>query len=130
MSRREDPLGNGLSHFVAVSTLLFLLDPVRGKPTVYSLDRHPNDSTWRHDNLQTRFLDSFALICSTASKGAETASAVCLEQDHSSGNILRLARNIGVPDNLIDRLQIVLGKLMVVAFKGMCLNCIIMLLLS
>lgn len=118
MNQQKALMGSAFHQFIAVSTLLSLLDPVRGKPTVHSLDRHPDDSAGRHDYLQTRFLDSFALICSTARKGGETASAVCFERDPASGTILRLSRNRGVPRDLINRLQPVLDKLMTIARRG------------
>lgn len=37
----------GAAHkrFVIVTSLLFLIDPVRGEPTLHSLDRHPHDSS-------------------------------------------------------------------------------------
>src|SRR3569833_2077820 len=72
----------GAAHkrFVIATSLLYLIDPVRGEPTVHSLDRHPHDNNGRLENHQKKFLDSFALICSTSRIGAETASAVCLEQ--------------------------------------------------
>ena len=110
----------GAAHkrFVIVTTLLFLIDPVRGEPTAHSLDRHPHDSNWRLENLQKKFLDSFALICSTSRLGGKTASAVCLEQGHPAGNVLRLARNLGVPQELVSQLQQVLNDLAVVAAKG------------
>ncbi|KEY64922.1 hypothetical protein S7711_03912 [Stachybotrys chartarum IBT 7711] len=118
MNQQKALTGSAFHQFIAVSTLLSLLDPVRGKPTVHSLDKHPHDSAGRHDYLLTRFLDSFALICSTARKGGETASAVCLERDPASGTILRLSRNRGVPRDLINRLQPVLQKLTTIALKG------------
>jgi hypothetical protein len=117
------PLSDAESlHFITASTLLYLIDPVRGKPTAYSLDTDPNDPTQRYDHLQTRFLDSFALICSTSKKGAETASAVCMELDRSGATVLRLARNRGVPVDLIDRLNPILDKLMTIAREGMCVD--------
>ncbi|KAG8161159.1 hypothetical protein KVR01_009423 [Diaporthe batatas] len=109
--------GEAHSRFVIVTTLLSLIDRVRGEPTTHSLDRHPHDDTWRQDQLQKKFLDSFALISSTSKKGGETASAVCLEQGHPSGNILRLARNRGIPQDLVFRLQEVLEDLTTVALR-------------
>lgn len=117
------PLSDAESqHFITVSTLLYWIDPVRGKPAAYSLDTDPNDPTQRYDHLQRRFLDSFALICSTSRKGAETASAVCMEQDRSGATVLRLARNRGVPDDLINRLRRILDKLMAISREGMCFH--------
>lgn len=110
--------GEAHDRFVVVSTLLSLIDPVRGEPTTHGLDRHPHDDVWKHDQLQKKFLDSFALICSTSRKGGDTASAVCLEQDHPSGTVLRLARNLGVPKDLLDKLQEVLDDLTAVTMRG------------
>ncbi|KAK2605534.1 hypothetical protein N8I77_008364 [Diaporthe amygdali] len=122
-SQYERPNNNALSpisgdahkRFVVVTTLLSLIDPVRGEPTAHSLDRHPHDDSWKHEQLQKKFLDSFALICSTSRTGGDTASAVCLEQGHPSGTILRLARNRGIPEDLVSRLQEVLNDLTAIA---------------
>ncbi|KAH6705690.1 hypothetical protein EV126DRAFT_173504 [Verticillium dahliae] len=118
----DSPPTQGLSgdahrRFVIVTTLLSLIDPVRGEPTVHSLDAHPHDGAWKHEQLQKKFLDSFALICSTSRKGAETASAVCLEQGHPDGSVLRLARNLRTPDDLVARLHEVLEDLAGVASR-------------
>lgn len=111
--------GQAHKRFVMVSTLLHLIDPVRGEPTTHSLDRHPQDDSWKHVQLQKKFLDSFALISSTSSVGGDTASAVCLEQGHPSGTVLRLARNLGISDeHLVSQLQEVLDELTAVALKG------------
>lgn len=110
--------GEAHSRFVIVTTLLSLIDPVRGEATTHSLDRHPHDDSWRQDQLQKKFLDSFALISSTSRKGGDTASAVCLEQGHPSGNILRLARNHGISQDLVNRLQEILEDLTTVALRG------------
>ncbi|KAL3297623.1 hypothetical protein RB213_010095 [Colletotrichum asianum] len=110
-------LGAAHNRFVVVSTLLSLIDRVRGEPTTHSLDRHPHDDSWKHEQLQKKFLDSFALISSTSRVGRETAAAVCLEQGHPSGTVLRLARNLGVPGSLIIQLQEILNDLTAVALK-------------
>lgn len=110
--------GEAHRRFVLVATLLCLIDPVRGEPTVHNLDRHPHDNVQKMEHLQKKFLDSFAFICSTSSKGAETASAVCLEQGHLSGTVLRLARNLGVPRDLVNRLQDILDELLAVSLGG------------
>ncbi|KAF3801494.1 hypothetical protein GCG54_00014708 [Colletotrichum gloeosporioides] len=110
-------LGAAHNRFVVVSTLLSLIDRVRGEPTTHSLDRHPHDDSWKHEQLQKKFLDSFALISSTSRVGRETAAAVCLEQGHPSGTVLRLARNLGVPSSLIIHLQEILDDLTAVALK-------------
>lgn len=110
--------GEAHNRFVVVSTLLSLIDPVRGESTTHSLDKHPHDDFWRHDQLQKKFLDSFALISSTSRIGGDTASAVCLEQGHPSGTVLRLARNLGVPKDLAGKLQEVLDDLTAIALRG------------
>ncbi|KLO81468.1 uncharacterized protein LW93_8178 [Fusarium fujikuroi] len=93
--------GNTLDRFVLHSTLLRLIDPVRGKPTRNTLDENPDGGFSGVWQLQQKFLDSFALICSTSSSGAETATAVCLEIHDQIGNVLRLARNHGLtPEDL------------------------------
>jgi len=83
-----------LKHFVVQSALLSLIDPVRGEPTRTSLDENPDGDISGGQQLKQKFLDSFALICSTSSSGAETASALCLEQDARSEaeNGLKLPR--------------------------------------
>ncbi|KAH6699451.1 hypothetical protein EV126DRAFT_423850 [Verticillium dahliae] len=110
-------LGDAHRRFVIVTTLLSLIDPVRGEPTVHSLDSHPHDGSWKHDQLLKKALDSFALICSTSRNGRETASAVCLEQGRPNGSILRLARNLGASEGLISQLHDLLRDLTLVAFK-------------
>lgn len=114
--------GQAHRRFVVVSTLLHLIDLVRGEPTTHSLDRHPQDDYWKHEQLQKKFLDSFALISSTSRTGGDTASAVCLEQGHPSGTVLRLARNLGISDeHLVSQLQEVLDDLTAVELKGIIL---------
>ncbi|KAF5982502.1 hypothetical protein FBULB1_4261 [Fusarium bulbicola] len=104
--------GDTLDRFVLHSTLLRLIDPVRGKPTRSTLDENPDGSFLGAWQLQQKFLDSFALICSTSSSGAETATAVCLEiHDEKIGNILRLARNHGLTPEDLAGLQRVLKVL-------------------
>lgn len=118
MAQMRALTGEAHGRFVQVATLLSLIDPVRGEPTVHSLDQHPHDGGGKQEHLQKKFLDSFALICSTSSKGAETASAVCLEQGHPSGTILRLARNHGITPDLINQFQEILNTLSTVASRG------------
>ncbi|CAG1959374.1 unnamed protein product [Fusarium graminearum] len=103
--------GDTHKRFVKVATLLSLIDPVRGEPTVHSLDMHPHENARKMESLQKKFLDSFALICSTSAKSGETASAVCMEQGHPTGTVLRLARNLGVPQQLLLLLNEVLDEL-------------------
>ncbi|KAK1756313.1 hypothetical protein QBC47DRAFT_460164 [Echria macrotheca] len=85
-----------LKRFVVQSALLSLIDPVRGEPTRTLLDENPEGDTSSGPRLKQKFLDAFALICSTSRSGAETASAVCLEQHDPAGAILRVARNHGL----------------------------------
>lgn len=119
MSQAPHHTGLAQARFTKLVALLALIDPVRGEPTVHSVDRHPHDGIGQRENLQKKFLDSFALICSTSSCGGDTASAVCLEPGHPSGTVLRLAQNFGVPPDLVDRLQAVLNNLTSVATGGM-----------
>lgn len=108
-----------LRYFVIQSVLLSLIDPVRGSPTKTSLDDDPEGDNSSALQLKLKFLDSFALICSTSSSGAETASAVCLEQPDSAKAVLRLARNRGFTPEVLTSLDQVLQLLRVVARKGM-----------
>src|SRR3569833_3291868 len=91
--------GDAHKRFVIVTSLLYLIDPVRGESTAHSLDRHPHDSNWKLENLQKKFLDSFALICSTTKKNRKTTTTKRQKQGHPAGNVLRLARNLGVPQD-------------------------------
>lgn len=111
--------GADLKRFVIHSALLGLIDPVRGEPTRASLDENPDGDISGGPQLKKKFLDSFALICSTSSSGAETASAVCLEQA-PAGAILRVARNRGLTPKDLIGLEKVLQILRVVAKKGVC----------
>jgi hypothetical protein len=113
--------GNSLKRFVTDATLLALIDPVRGEPTTYSLDRHPHDTRLNRERLQKKALDSFALICSTSRKGAETASAATLEEGYLSGGstIIRVARNHGVPPDVLSKLQSIVQDLVSFSQQGM-----------
>lgn len=110
--------------FVVQSALLRLIDPVRGKPKRTLLDENPNGDTSGGQRLKHRFLASFALICSTSSSGADTASAVCLEQHVPSGAVLRVARNRGLAPKDLTSLEKVLQTLQEVARKGKCPRCL------
>jgi len=101
------------------SVLLSLIDPVRGEPTKCLLDGHPDADVLRKVQLKEKFLDSFALICSTSSSGKETASAVCMEQNQPSGTILRVARNRGLSQQTLIGLKRVLQILIGTANRGM-----------
>lgn len=110
--------GADLKRFVVQSALLSLIDPVRGEPTRTSLDENPDGDILGGQQLKQKFLDSFALICSTSRSGRETASAVCLEQHTPAGPILRVARNRGLTLKDLAGLEEVLQVLRVVARKG------------
>lgn len=105
--------------FVIHSVLLSLIDPVRGVPTRNLLEEHPDDNVLKSHQLKEKFLDSFALICSTSRFGRETASAVCMEQNQSSGTVLRVARNHGLLQQDLTKLKRVLQILIAVANGGM-----------
>ncbi len=106
--------------FVVHSALLSLIDPVRGEPTRTPLDENPDVDISGGQQLKKKFLDSFALICSTSKSGAETASAVCLEEHAPAGPaLLRVARNRGLTPEVLTGLEKVLQILRVVARKGM-----------
>jgi hypothetical protein len=112
--------GADLKRFVVLSALLSLIDPVRGEPTRTSLDENPDGDISGGQQLKQKFLDSFALICSTSSSGAETASAVCLEHHAPAGAILRVARNRGLTPKDRTGLESVVQILRDVARKGTC----------
>jgi len=95
-------------HLVINSALLSLIDPVRGEPTKCPLEVHPDAEFLRNSQLKEKFLDSFALICSTSSFGKETASAVCMEQKKPSGTMLRVACNRGLLQQTLSGLERVL----------------------
>jgi hypothetical protein len=107
-----------LKRFVVQSALLSLIDPVREEPTRTSLDENPDGDISGGKQLKQKFLDSFALICSTSSSGAETVSAVCLEQHAAAGAILRVARNRGLTPQDLTGLEKVLQILREVARNG------------
>ncbi|KAH7411321.1 hypothetical protein BKA64DRAFT_570063 [Cadophora sp. MPI-SDFR-AT-0126] len=88
--------GEARKQLLINSALLSLIEPVRGEPTECLLECHPDADILKSSQLKEKFLNSFALICSTSSIGKETASAVCMEQKRSSGTILRIARNRGL----------------------------------
>jgi hypothetical protein len=118
ISQKGAITGDTHKRFVKVATLLSLIDPVRGEPTVHNLDMHPHENVRKMESLQKKFLVSFALICSTSAKSGETASAVCMEQGHPTGTVLRLARNLGVPQQLLQGLNDILDDLSAVSSKG------------
>jgi hypothetical protein len=113
--------GETRKHLVINSVLLSLIDPVRAKAMKCLMECHPDPDAGvlKKSQLKARFLDSFALICSTSSSGKETASAVCIEQRNSSGTILRVARNRGLSQKDLIGLQMVLKILIAAANGGM-----------
>ena len=111
--------GEARKQLVINSALLNLIDPVRGEPTKGLLEGYPDADVLRNSQLKEKFLDSFALICSTSSSGKETASAVCMEQNQPSGTILRVARNRGLSQQTLIGLKRVLQILIATANKGM-----------
>jgi len=111
--------GEARKQLVINSALLNLIDPVRGEPTKCLLEGHPDADVLKNSQLKERFLDSFALICSTSSSGKETASAVCMEQNQPSGTILRVARNRGLSQQNLIGLKRVLQILIAAANRGM-----------
>ena len=112
--------GAELKRFVVHAALLYLIDPVRGEPTRTAVDEDPDGINSGGQRLKKNFLDSFALICSTSASGAETASAVCLEQHAAAGAVLRVARNRGLTPPVLNGLEGVLQLLRVVSRKGTC----------
>lgn len=110
-------IGADLERFVIKSALLNLIDPVRGEPTRSLLEENPDGDISVGQRLNQKFLDSFAFICSTSSSGAETASAVCLEQHAPAGSILRVARNRGFTPKDLSGLEKVLQILREVSRK-------------
>lgn len=110
--------GGAHRQFIINSALLSLIDPVRGEPTKGVLEGHPDDDVSRSHQLKERFLDSFALICSTSSSGKETASAVCMEQHQSTGTTLRVARNRGLSQQDLKKLSRVMRILIAAANGG------------
>ncbi|KAM3553722.1 hypothetical protein ARSEF4850_006795 [Beauveria asiatica] len=107
-----------IKRFVVHSALLNLIDPVRQEPTRTPLDENLEGESSGAQQLKQKFLDAFALICSTSGSGAKSASAVCLEQYSSAGAILRVARNYGFTPKDLSGIESVLQMLRVVARKG------------
>jgi hypothetical protein len=107
--------GTELRRFVFCSTILCKIDPARGAPTKTSFDDGPNGDGLSTQQLKRKFLDSFALICSTSEFGAETASAACLEEHDPAGVVLRVARNQGLTPDVLAGLQGILQILRAVS---------------
>lgn len=110
--------GKDCERFVARAALLNLIDPVRGDAIRTLLDENPESDSSSGHQLKQKFLDSFALICSTSRFGKETASAVCLEHDATKAAILRVSRNRGLTSKDLTGLEDVLKTLGAVARKG------------
>jgi hypothetical protein len=106
-----------LDRFVSLSTLLSRIDPVRGPPTAHMIEG-PEDSISLWASEQKKFLESFAIICSTEKKGKNTATAVCLEHNNGPSTTLRLARNGGVSSELAASLDLILNDLRNIARQG------------
>ncbi|KAK2596483.1 hypothetical protein N8I77_013371 [Diaporthe amygdali] len=97
--------GNLRKRFMRDAVLLHFLDPVRGSPTTYGLDRHPHDTdASREILLKRKFLDSVALLASTHKDG-DRVSAATIEEGSPEGTIVRIASNAGVCDSTLLRLQ-------------------------
>ena len=114
--------GNLRDRFIQGVVLLFLLDPVRGEPTVYSLDK--DSSAVEHPRellLKRKFLDSFALICAVR-KDAKTVSAACLEEHQGEGTVVRIASNAGVCENTTNSLRHIVALLKLIAVRGKFLS--------
>lgn len=97
--------GNVRNRFIQVAVLLHTLDPVRGEPTVHGLDQDPLEiEPSRERLLKRKFLDSFALICSTK-KGGDSVSAACMEEGLPQGTTIRIASNAGVGEQTLTQLR-------------------------
>ncbi|KAH8671717.1 hypothetical protein BX600DRAFT_538141 [Xylariales sp. PMI_506] len=103
--------GEARKQLLINSALLYLIDPSRGAPTKSLIDGPLDDDVLKNHQLKEKFLDSFALICSTSSSGKETASAVCMELNRPSGTILRVARNRGLSEQDLTKLRAVIQAL-------------------
>lgn len=101
-----------------ISVLLYMLDPVRGRPTAYGLDQHPHDGgKSRIDLLKSKFLDSFALISSTRKEG-DAVSAATLEEASPSETTTRVSSNAGVAESTLLSLRRIVDVLNGVAAGG------------
>ncbi len=110
--------GNVRERFIQAAALLYLLDPVRGEPTAYSLDEKAHSVQGSRERLLKRkFLDSFALICATR-KDADTVSAACLEEGGPGGTVVRIASNAGVTEETQSYLRDILYILRSIAIRG------------
>jgi hypothetical protein len=95
-----------------------LLDPVRGEPAAYGLDRDPNEiELQRERQLKRKFLDSFALISATKKDG-DTVSAASIEEGLPEGTVVRVASNHGVKNTTLRGLRDLVAILNGVASRG------------
>lgn len=110
--------GNLQKRFVQDAVLLYKLDPVRGSPTAYGLDRHPHDAVVsREEFLKRKFLDSFALLASTHKDG-DRVSAATLEVGAPEGSVIRIASNAGVSASTLIHLEGVMETLHEISAMG------------
>ncbi|KAH8203869.1 hypothetical protein TruAng_001933 [Truncatella angustata] len=110
--------GTVLKRFTQASTLLWLLDPVRGEPTIHSLDRHPNDTQKEAGGHKiSKFLDSISLFCATRKNG-DTVSAAALEEGAPEGTVLRIASNAGLPKETVRLVKDIIEILNEIAEAG------------
>ncbi|KXH28086.1 hypothetical protein CSAL01_05096 [Colletotrichum salicis] len=111
--------GNLQKRFVQDAVLLHQLNPVRGSPTAYGLDRHPHDTdVSREVFLKRKFLASFALLASTHKDG-DRVSAATLEVGAPEGSIVRIASNAGVCASTLVLLRDVMEDLQNVSVMGL-----------
>ncbi|KAL5903062.1 hypothetical protein ACKVV7_011370 [Pyricularia oryzae] len=116
--------GNTQKRFVQDAVLLYLLDPVRGSPTAWSLDGHLHDSDVPRERfLKRKFLDSLALVASTHKNG-DKVSAATLEEGAPNGTVIRLASNAGVCDLTLLLLQELISHLNEMAATGKTVLCL------
>lgn len=103
--------GHVLNRFIQAAVLLHLLDPVRGEPTTYGLDHDMHElGVSRESLLKRKFLDSLALVCA-AKKDAASVSAVCMEEGHPHGTVLRFASNGGVREHVLSQIRKIISIL-------------------
>jgi hypothetical protein len=87
--------GNTKCRSTQAAVLLHLVDPVRGEPTAYSLDRDFNEiEPQRERQLKRKFLNTLALVSATRKDG-DTVSAASFEEGLPEGTVVRVASNEG-----------------------------------
>ncbi|KAI0134023.1 hypothetical protein BJ170DRAFT_690339 [Xylariales sp. AK1849] len=118
MTSQLEVTGTVLKRLAQAGTLLWLLDPVRGEPTIHSLDRHPSDSHQEAaDRQSSKFLDSISLICATRKDG-DTVSAATMEEGAPEGTIIRIASNAGLQERTLRLVKEIMKMLNDVAEAG------------